>query len=202
LEISRTRSDGYDIFGLRPVGPHQVETGLTYYFRRGPSLKKLIVLAATAAFISTSAAAAPGDTATAQGAATAEVVAPITLTHAAGATLNFGTFTTGDAGGTVVVDRTGVGTATGEVTLLGGSVEAADRFNVAGDAGRTFSIAATGGTVNNGSQSMNFTTSVATSGALSATGTATFAVGGTLTVVGGRPAGTYSGSYNVTVAYN
>lgn len=170
--------------------------------QRGLTLKKLIVLAATAAFIATPAAAAPGDTSTAQGAATAEVVAPITLEHVNGAALNFGTFTTGDAGGTVAVDQAGAGTATGEVTLLGGSVEAADAFTVAGDANRAFTIATAGGSVTNGTDTMNFTTSAATSGALDASGAAAFSVGGTLSVAGGESAGTYAGSYNVTVAYN
>ncbi len=165
-------------------------------------MKNLIVLAAAAAVISTSAAAAPGDTSTAQGAATAEVVAPITLEHVSGAALNFGTFTTGDAGGTVVVDLAGVGTATGEVTLLAGSVEAADAFNVSGDANRSFSITTAGGSVTNGSDSMNFNTSADTSGALDAAGAAAFSVGGTLTIAGGESAGTYTGSYDVTVAYN
>jgi len=165
-------------------------------------LKKLIVLAATAAAFSTPAMAAPGDTSTAQGSATAEVVAPITLQHVNGATLNFGTFTTGDAGGTVVVDQTGVGTATGEVTLLSGSVEAADAFTVAGDPNRAFTITTAGGTVSNGTDTMTFTTSAPNAGALDAAGAAAFSVGGTLTVAGGESAGTYTGSYNVTVAYN
>lgn len=165
-------------------------------------MKKLIILAASAAAISTSAAAAPGDTSTAQGAATAEVVAPITLEHVNGAALNFGIFTTGDAGGTVVVDQLGAGAATGEVSLLGNSVEAADAFTVAGDANRTFTIATTGGSVSNGSDSMNFTTNADATGALDAAGAASFSVGGTLSVAGGESAGTYTGSYNVTVAYN
>ncbi|MCU0946747.1 MAG: DUF4402 domain-containing protein [Porphyrobacter sp.] len=165
-------------------------------------MKKLIILAAAAAVVSTPAMAAPGNTSTAQGAATAEVVAPITLTHVNGAALNFGTFTTGDAGGTVVVTQAGAGNATGEVTLLGGSVEAADAFTVAGDANRAFTIATTGGSVSNGTDTMNFTTNAATSGTLNASGAASFSVGGTLTVVGGASAGAYTGSYNVTVAYN
>lgn len=165
-------------------------------------MKKLILLAASAAFIATPAIAAPGDTSTAQGAATAEVVAPITLEHTNGAALNFGTFTTGDAGGSVVVDLAGVGTASGEVTLLSGSVEAADAFTVAGDANRAFTIATTGGTVSNGTDDMAFTTSADTAGALDASGAAAFSVGGTLSIAGGESAGTYTGSYSVTVAYN
>lgn len=165
-------------------------------------MKKLHVLAATAAVIAAPAVAAPGDTSTAQGAATAEVVAPITLTHATGASLNFGTFTTGDAGGTVAVDQAGAGSATGEVTLLSGSVEAADAFDVEGDANRTFTITTAAGSVTNGTDTMNFTTDAATSGALDAAGEASFSVGGTLSVAGGESAGTYTGSYSVTVAYN
>lgn len=165
-------------------------------------MKKLIILAAGAAAISTPALAAPGDTSTAQGAATAEVVAPITLTHVSGAALNFGTFTTGTAGGAVVVDQSGAGTPSGDVTLLSGSVEAADAFDVTGDANRSFTIATTGGSVSNGTDSMTFTTSAPTNGTLGTAGTASFSVGGTLTVAGGESAGTYNGSYNVTVAYN
>lgn len=165
-------------------------------------MKKLIVCAAAAAVISTPAMAAPGDTATAQGSATAEIVAPITLTHVASAALDFGTFTTGDNGGTVVVDQAGNGTVTSDVTLIGGSVEAADAFDVAGDASRSFSITTTAGTVSNGTDTMSFTTNAPGTGALSAAGAASFSVGGTLTVAGGESSGTYSGTYDVTVTYN
>lgn len=162
---------------------------------------KKIAIFAVAAAISTPAFAAPGDTASANGAATAEVVAPITLTHADTAALNFGTFTTGTTGGTIVVTQGGTATATGDVTLVSGSTEAADAFSVAGDAGRAFSITSGTGSVANGGTSMAFTTDAPTSGTLTG-GAATFSVGGTLTVAGGEAAGTYTGSYNVTVAYN
>ena len=146
--------------------------------------------------------AAPGDTATAQGSATAEVVAPITLSHVPTAALDFGTFTTGTAGGTVTVDAAGAGTAGGEVTLIGTSVEAADQFEVTGDADRTFSITTTSGSVSNGTDTMSFTTSAAASGTLDASGADDFVVGGVLTVAGGESAGVYNGTYDVTVAYD
>jgi hypothetical protein len=165
-------------------------------------LKKLIALAAVATVASTPAIAAPGDTATAQGAATAEVVAPITLSHAAGASLNFGTFTTGDNGGTVTVDQAGNGLAATDVTLIGGSVESADAFDVAGDASRSFSISTTGGSVTNGTDTMNFTTNAPGTGALDGSGDASFNVGGQLTVAGGESAGSYTGTYDVTITYN
>lgn len=163
-------------------------------------MKKFAIIAVAAA-ISTPAFAAPGDTSATTGAATAEVVAPITLTHVSGAALNFGTFTTGTTGGTIVVSQTGVATSSGDVTLVSGSAEAADEFDVAGDAGRAFSITSGIGTVANGATTMAFTTNAPETGTLTA-GAASFNVGGTLTVAGGEAAGTYTGSYNVTVAYN
>ncbi len=169
-------------------------------------MKKFAILSAAAvAALSTPALAAPGDSDSELGAATAEVVAPITLTHTTGATLDFGTFTTGDNGGTVVVTRAGNGTASGDVTLVQGSVEAADQFTVAGDPGRRFSITTGVGQVSNGAATpvtMDFTTDARANETLDAAGDAAFSVGGTLTVVGGEPAGVYTGSYNVTVAYN
>ena len=165
-------------------------------------MKKILLGVAAATILAAPAMAAPGDTATAQGSATAEVVAPITLNHVTNAALSFGTFTTGTTGGTVVVDQAGDGVASSDVTLIGGSLESADAFTVAGDNGRSFSITTTSGSVSNGTDTMDFTTDAPQSGTLSATGTASFAVGGTLTVAGGESAGDYSGTYDVTVTYN
>ncbi len=169
-------------------------------------MKKFALLpAVVVAALSVPAMAAPGNTDTENGAATAKVVAPINLTHVTGAVLDFGTFTTGDIGGTVVVTTAGAGSSTGEVTLVQGSLEAADQFTVAGDPDRSFSITTGAGTVSNGAATpvtMAFTTTALTSDTLDSTGNASFAVGGTLTVVGGEPAGVYTGSYAVTVAYN
>lgn len=164
-------------------------------------MKKIAILAAgAAALVSAPAMAAPGDTATEQGAATATIVAPISLTETA--TLAFGTITAG-GGGTVVVTAAGAGSATGDVSLLSGSTETAGAFDVAGDATRSFSITTTGGTVTSGTDTMSFTTSAsATSGTLDATGADDFTVGGTLTVPASAPAGTYTGDYDVTVAYS
>ncbi len=161
-----------------------------------------ILLAALAALAPASAFAASGNTSTATGSATATVVAPIVLTHSSGAALSFGKFTTG-TGGTVVVSAAGVASVTGDVGLVPGSTSAADTFTVAGDGNRSFSIATTGGTVTSGSNSMSFTTTPSASSAtLSAGGSATFKVGGTLTVSGTTAPGSYSGTYSATVAYN
>jgi hypothetical protein len=161
----------------------------------------MLVAAVLAAF-SSPALAAPGDTDSENGAATATVVAPITLTHVSGATLSFGTFTSGTTGGSVSVTSGGVGTASGDVTLMSTSTESADAFTVAGDPSRSFDITTAAGSVTSGANSMAFTTSAPATGTLSGAGAASFAVAGVLTVGGNQAAGTYTGSYAVTVTYN
>lgn len=162
---------------------------------------KKIVLAVLAGTVAMPALAAPGDTATTQGTATAQVVAPIAITHNAGAALSFGTMTAGN-GGLVRVDAAGAGTVSGEVRLVAGGTTSADAFTVTGDANRAFSITTGNGTVTAGANSMAFTTTAAASGTLNASGTTSFRVGGTLTVASNQAAGSYTGSYNATVTYN
>ena len=165
-------------------------------------MKKLLLVAAAGAALATPAVAAPGNSDSADGVATATVVSPISIEHDLGASLSFGTITAGDTGGTVVVTRGGAGSATGEVTLMPDSVESADSFTVTGDANRDFGISATGGTVSDGTNTMNFTTNARANHTLDGTGTATFTVGGTLTVGGAQAPGAYTGTYSVTVTYN
>jgi len=168
---------------------------------------KNIILASTAAFgavlvSATPAFAAPGNTSTATGTASATIVAPIVLTHPATASLSFGRFTTGN-GGSVTISAAGVGSVGSEVTFVPGSTPSADQFTVAGDASRAFAITTTGGNISSGATNLAFTTTAsAASGALTAGGTASFTVGGTLTVPGTAPAGSYTGTYSATVTYN
>lgn len=167
-------------------------------------MKKIALIAATAAaFTSAPAFAQVLDDNQAEGSATAEVVAPITLTHVAGAELSFGTFTAG-TGGTVVVTRGGAGSSTGGVVLLAGSVESSDEFDVAGDADRRFSITTTPDVITHtdGTTTMAFTPDARANHTLDAAGDASFTVGGTLTVGADQLPGDYSGTYLVEVAYN
>lgn len=158
-------------------------------------------MAALAAF-SVPAVAAPGDTDNATGTATAEIVAPISITHDAGASLSFGTLTAGN-GGTIAVSPAGTaGTPTGEVRLLAGSTVSADGFSVSGEDGRSYSITVGGGTVTSGTNNMSFTTSASKASGSLTGGSDTFSVGGTLTVGANQAVGSYSGSYTATVTYN
>lgn len=163
---------------------------------------KAAMIVAALGSSASSAYAASGNTSTAAGTVTAAVVAPIVLTHTAGAVLNFGKFTVG-TGGTVVVSALGVGSVTGNATFVPGSVVASDKFTVTGDNNRSFSITTVSTTIANGAKTIALaTTPSAATGILSAAGTAAFSVGGTLTVTGTETPGTYTGSYNATVTYN
>ena len=165
-------------------------------------MKNLTICSLAFVLFATPAWAAPGNTSTSSGTATATVIAPIKLKHNSSAALNFGKFTTG-GGGTVVVAAAGTATTTGEVTMVSGSTPSADGFSVTGQSSRTFLITTTSGTVSANGNSMAFTTAPsANTGTLSTAGTASFTVGGKLTVSGSTPAATYNGSFSVTVAYN
>ncbi|MFA6220478.1 MAG: DUF4402 domain-containing protein [Erythrobacter sp.] len=170
-------------------------------------MKKLILAVAAATF-AVPAAAAPGNTATAtDGAATAQIVSPIAIIHQAGEALNFGIIVPDSAASSnIAITTAGVGSvSSGGAVVVDASAQQADGFDVTGDPSRSFSIATTGGTVSNGAQTMPFSTSydsTAGSGTLSAAGTASFTVGGVLTVGAAQASGTYTGSYSATVTYN
>lgn len=170
-------------------------------------MKKIAMLAVATA-LATGAAHAQtttpsGNTDTDQGAATATVVAPITLTHDDGAVLSFGTFTVGTGGTITVAADTGEGTFDGDVGEVTGSSTSADSFTVTGDPDRGFDIVTEAGEVSNGTHTMEFsTTPSATTGELDGQGSASFTVGGVLTVTGSESAGVYNGEYDATVTYN
>ncbi|MBS0253898.1 MAG: DUF4402 domain-containing protein [Proteobacteria bacterium] len=147
--------------------------------------------------------AAPGNTRTLTGTVRVTVVAPVVLQHTGGRQINFGKFTTGGAAGTVRVTAGGAGSVTGAARFVPGSAVTADAFTVTGDPRRLFAVATSGGNVISGANRIAFTTvPSAASVRLSATGTAAFTVGGTLTLTGAELPGAYSGTYIATVTYN
>lgn len=161
-----------------------------------------LYIAAVLALIPVPALADSGNNEVRTGTARAQAVRPLVLTHTSGYVLNFGKFSVGSSG-TVTVSALDVGTASGGVTFAVGSSTAADRFTAQGDPNRLISITTSSGTVTAGSNSMSFTTTPSLpAGYIPFTGSGYFTVGGTLTVAAGQGAGTYSGSYAVTVAYN
>jgi len=137
----------------------------------------------------------------------AKVLAPITIENTGSTPINFGTLSRSSLEGTVTVSAEGVRTADGGVSVLTSSDFSAAPFGVTGDNSAAFSITLpANGTVeltrSGGSEKMavddfdhNSTLT------LSASGTATFNVGATLTVNADQVPGEYSGSFSVTVAY-
>lgn len=155
---------------------------------------KKFVLAAVAATFAVPAAAAPGDTATDQGTATATIIAPISILHDGGA-LDFGTLVSPTVSSTVTVVAGSPTVTSGDAVWMSGG--SSDSFTVSGQAGRTFSISTTGGTMGG----MSFTTDAPGTGTIGAGGSTGFSVDGELTVPANQAAGTYTGTYDATVTY-
>lgn len=149
--------------------------------------------------------------ATATGAISATVIAPIAITKVDD--LNFGSFAADNGtAGTVVISTAGVRSFTGGASAVSsgtGTVTDAS-FNVTGEGTSTFSISLpttvtlTHTTVPANTMSVgSFVSNPASTGTLTA-GAATVTVGATLTVPAGQATGTYTNASGlpVTVAYN
>jgi hypothetical protein len=169
--------------------------------------RRAAVVVFAGAFAGAVAAPAPGFAASGNssgntGIASASAIVPLNLDHKNGSELRFSRFA-GGSGGTVTVDPvTELATATGGVTFVPGQPAAADQFVATGDPNRQIAVVGGSGTITSGAWSMAVSATPAqASGTLSAAGTLAFSVGGTLTVLPNQPAGQYSGSYPVTVAY-
>ena len=176
------------------------------------SLRHILIGVAGALCVATGAYAQNTANVSANGSVT--IFRPITLTK--NSDLSFGTVVRPISGsGTVTISQTdGTRTNTGSLALLTtGPNAAASRatYTVNGEGGQGFSISvpATFDMTRSGGPSDIITVTVvptATSGTLSSTlgngGTASFGVGGTITVDSTTPSGAYSGTFTTTVTYN
>lgn len=145
----------------------------------------------------------PGPALAETGSMGASVITPLTLSEAA--PLEFGLLNSSDSGGTVVVDNADGRSATGGATLDGGAVQSGT-WSVQGEPDTAYSIALPDSDVTlvSGGDSMtvnNFTDSEGGSSATDASGGDSFTVGATLNVGADQMDGAYSGSYEITVAY-
>ncbi len=153
------------------------------------------------------AAALAGTTAqaaTAPATASANILTQVTVTKTAD--LDFGTIAIGTSGGNVTVGTTNNRTCDAGLVCSASATSAA--FSIAGAANQLVGISIDPSVSLNritpvaGGASMSATLSTSASTALlSASGAATFAAGGVLTVAGTQAAGGYQGSFNVTVNY-
>ncbi len=133
---------------------------------------------------------------------TITIAAPISISNTAN--LDFGTMVTTGTAGTVTVTPAGARSSV-DVDLLGG-VPAAAAFDVTGEGNANYSITVPSSTtLSSGGDTMTvdtFTDDAGASPRLPGGGSETFNVGATLNVGATQAAGTYSGTFSVTVNYN
>jgi len=160
-------------------------------------LKLSIAAAMSVAVLGASVAKADSVTATAN----ASIATALSVTE--GTQVNFGKVAPSAAAGTVVLAVGGTTTDT-NVTRLSGVTAVAGAFTLAGEASATYSVTLPASTtVDDGGNSMTVNAFTNNAGsALDGGGAGTFNVGATLNVGASQAAGTYSGSYAVTVNYN
>jgi hypothetical protein len=138
---------------------------------------------------------------------TGRIIAPITLTK--DSDLLFGTIIKPNTGnGTVTISNAADTVAvTGTGTASMGTASRA-KFTVGGEGGQTYAITVPASfTLSNGGNNVTVALSSSAttgtlSGALGASGTQTFQVGGSFTIPSTQATGNYAGSFTVTTAYN
>ena len=169
------------------------------------SRQRLLAGATVVAVTAISSSALAQASATASG--TASVLVGSAIDVVKNTDLTFGRVILPTSGSTVY----SVAASDGQASTSGGNGQfssgsgspARAQFTVAGEGGQAFNISADP-SVNAGGVTINLLTSAAT-GALSGTvgspGTATFGVGGNVTLTNGTSTGVKSGSFNVTVGY-
>ena len=142
--------------------------------------------------------------------ATANVVQAISVAETR--VLNFGKFVA-SSGGTVVLTNVDVTVPSGTSVRVNPSTAASGKFTVTGDGGASYTFTAASSTTLTGNDAgtttmavTGITPSVTTGGLLDGTtgsaGTQIVYVGATVTQGPANGAGTYSGTYAVTVDYN
>jgi len=155
-------------------------------------------------FFAAANAHAQASSATASSSASATVITAIAISNTAA--LNFGEVIAGGSTGTVVVTTAGARSATGGAALGSASGVAAASFTVTGDANNTYAITLPASdSVASGANTMTVDTFVSNpsgTGDLGAGGSQTLLVGATLQVGISQATGSYTGSFDVTVAYN
>ncbi len=147
---------------------------------------------------------AQGSSATAAASATARIITPIAITNTQG--LAFGNIAASAALGTVTVSPAGVRTSTGGVTPSAIGTFNNAIYTATGENNATYSISLPASTtISSGANNMTvngFTSNPTPTGLLNASGSQTITVGATLNVGANQATGNYTGTYNVTIAYN
>jgi len=167
------------------------------------SFRRIPLYLATAILMGGAAQAQSSNSDSATASASATIVSAIAIAKTAD--LDFGEVVAGGTSGTVVLSTANERSVTGGSTLGNAAGAAAASFSVTGDSDGSFSITLPSSTtITDGTNDMtvdNFVSSPADSSTLSS-GTATISVGATLNVDADQVAGSYTGTFDVTVTYN
>jgi hypothetical protein len=135
------------------------------------------------------------------GSSAAELENPILISEAA--PVNFATITNDPAGDTITLSPEGVISATGASTFSG--TPSAATFTITGSPSAGVSISfSTGDTITGPGAAMplgNFTTNAGGSPGFDGSGDLSFNVGASLTINPAQVAGSYAGTYTLTVEY-
>jgi hypothetical protein len=137
--------------------------------------------------------------------ASARIVAPIEISKVAD--LKFGNIAAGPSAGIVEISTNDNRTSNGGVTLIAaGNVSNAAAFDITGYPNATFTISLPENiSLTSGSDQMevnNFVSDLGNNSTLDNAGEAQLKVGATLNVEANQAVGLYTGSFDVTVAYN
>ncbi|MFC3713643.1 DUF4402 domain-containing protein [Sphingoaurantiacus capsulatus] len=173
-------------------------------------IRKILFGVAALTMVGTSGAALAQASATQSTTGTTRILQAITLTKTSD--LAFGSIVKAATAGTntITIDQT---TGARAITGAGGGALATSTsgraaFTVAGEGGQTFSITAPNFSMTRtgGSETLAVTTAAAATGTIGGTigtaGNVTIGVGGAITVANTTVSGNYTGTFNVTVAYN
>lgn len=177
---------------------------------------KWIALAGMAAMVAVGseaqAATANQSTVSATGKASAKIVVPLTITADSSNELTFGSIAPSGAAGTVTVATSGEGTADGGCTIITGSKISYGGFNIAGAADTAITVTLPENeTLKSGNETMDISdfkarlgsaTADGSTGTLDSKGELALAVGAKLAVKPNQKDGEYTGTYQVSVAYN
>lgn len=166
-------------------------------------MKALLVSAAAIGLLSAAPAfAQAGPSSTANAGASAEIVAPIAVTKTAD--LDFGRLAAFASPADVSVDAGGTLSPSAPGMVISGSTGSAAAFDVTGAPSLAYSttIPASVTLTGAGADMIADLSKDGGAAALSATGTDSFKVVGTLHVGGGQTPGAYAGSFDVSVQYN
>jgi hypothetical protein len=171
------------------------------------SQKLLLAGVAAAGLASVASSAFAQASATTSATASVTIFQPITITKTAD--LAFGRVIRPSTGNTTVYtvsEANGATSTTGGdgIFTAGGDTPGRAAFTVNGEGGQAFNISLGSSSVTNGGVTINLVRSATTGtldGTLGSAGTATFGVGGNVTLSDTSPTGTKSATFNVTVTY-